>query len=99
MEAIPLTLYLRLPQGQYADLDVASRVSADFGSVVRLVAEYLETEVSIELISSSEGSLGVNTIARIKEAISQAGDAANLIGSGLKKNGFTGCSSMSHFDL
>ena len=86
MEEIPLSLYLQLNQGTYAEADVASRATIEFVDMVKQVVAFLDpdADVNVELVSGSEGSLGVNTVARIKEVVAKAGETADLITAGLK---------------
>lgn len=87
MTDVPLSLYFQLKQGEYAEADVASRATIEFVSLVKQVAYFLDPDsvVDVQLISGTEGSLGQNTISRIRDAVLKAGEAAELVTLGLKR--------------
>ena len=86
-EDIPISLYLKLEQGFHADLETVSRASLSFVAIVQALAGDIEpnASVTVELISGTEGSLGVNTLAKIRKAANKANDTAALIVDGLKR--------------
>jgi hypothetical protein len=67
MEAAPLSLYLDLQKGHYADLEVVAKASLAFAELVREAAYLLDpgAEIRLELISGTPGSLGLNTIIKL----------------------------------
>lgn len=86
-EDIPISLYLKLEQGFHADLETVSRASLSFIAIVQALAKDIDPEASIavELVSGTEGSLGVNTLAKVREVAKKANQTASLIVDGLKR--------------
>lgn len=66
METQPLTLYLDLEPGQTADLEVTARAAIAWSKAIKEIAFILapDADVSIDLRSGTEGSLGLNTLLR-----------------------------------
>lgn len=67
MEEIPLSLYLRLEQGQHADLSTVSRSAIAFIEIIEEVAVALfpDVEVRVEAIDAAQASFGWNTITKL----------------------------------
>lgn len=70
---VPISLYLKTQQGEHPDLRVTARAALLFVEIIEGIAQSIDPEVQIrvELVSGSEGSLGLNTLNKIKEAASQ----------------------------
>ncbi|ACL58486.1 hypothetical protein Mnod_3577 [Methylobacterium nodulans ORS 2060] len=70
MSADQLSLYLDLEEGQKADLEVAARAAIALTATVREIAAFIDpfSDVKLELIDSSEGSLFLNTKVRFLSA-------------------------------
>ena len=66
-EEVPLSLYLRLEQGRYADLAVVSRSAIAFAELVQEMAYLLDPSVSVrvEVINASDRSFGLNTLTKL----------------------------------
>lgn len=86
-EDIPISLYLKLEQGLHADLETVSKASLSFIAIVQALAKDIDPDatISIELVSGTEGSLGVNTLAKVREAAKKANQTASLVVDGLKR--------------
>ncbi len=58
-----LSLYIDLEPGEKADLEISSRAALAFAATVREIAGFLDplSEVRLDLISTTEGSLSCNT--------------------------------------
>lgn len=67
MEEIPLSLYLRLEQGQRADLSTVSRSAIAFIEIIEEVAHTLfpDVEVRVEAIDAAQASFGWNTVTKL----------------------------------
>jgi hypothetical protein len=66
MEEVRLSLYLDLRQGSHADLRIACRAATAFAAAIEEVARAIDPNqsISVELVSGSEGSLGLDTVSR-----------------------------------
>lgn len=67
MQEVPITFYIRLDQGERADLEVVSRSALAFAAVVKELAYLLDPSASVrvEAINAEDRSFGLNTIAKI----------------------------------
>jgi hypothetical protein len=66
MQSEPVSLYLDLKAGEKPDLEIVARASIAFVAAVKEAAYILDPsiEVALDLASSTEGSLSLNTIIR-----------------------------------
>jgi len=73
---VPVSLYLKTRQGVHPDLKVAARSAIIFAEIIEGIVASIEPdlEVQVEIVSGSEGSLGLNTINRIVERSKQAAE-------------------------
>ncbi len=71
MQEIPLSLYLKLEQGEHADLAVVSRAAIEFAQVIEEMAAalYPDSLVRIEAVSATEASFGWNSLVKIYENV------------------------------
>lgn len=74
MEEVPISLYIRLEQGQRADLATVSRSAIAFIEVIEEMAAVLfpDAEVRVEAIDAVQASFGWNTVTKLY-AKAQAG--------------------------
>lgn len=86
---VPVSLYLKTKQGEHPDLKVAARAAIIFAEIIESITAEIDPdlEVRVEIVSGSEGSLGLNTLNKIVErATAVAAAAKQGVLSGLKKH-------------
>lgn len=78
MSSTPITLYLDLEEGQVADLEVVARASLAFAAAIKDLAYVIDPslDLRIELLSGTEGSLGLNN--RLRSLKQKAGETLTL---------------------
>lgn len=66
-EAVPISIYLKLEKGQFADWEVVSRASIELIAAIRELAAFADPtlKLDIELQDGKEGSLRLNTLFRL----------------------------------
>jgi len=64
---VPVSLYLKTEQGVHPDLKIAARSAIVFAEIIESIVASIEPDlqVQVEIVSGSEGSLGLNTLNRI----------------------------------
>lgn len=62
--SLPLSLYLKLEQGQMADLEVVSKASIEFVKAISDIAEFIDPSVRVKVTirDGQEGSLKLNSV-------------------------------------
>lgn len=87
LDDVPLSLYLKLEPGQHADLEVVAKASISLVAIIREIARDIDPniDVDVKIISGTEGSLGLNTLSKIRAAKKKADETADLIVDGLKR--------------
>jgi hypothetical protein len=71
MIEFPISLYLDLPEGETADLEVAARASIAFAEAIRELAYILDpsVEIHVDLVSGTAGSLSINSLIRAVKSV------------------------------
>lgn len=66
-EAVPISLYLKLEKGQFADWEVVSRASIELIAAIRELAAFADPTLKVEIAlqEGKEGSLRLNTLFRL----------------------------------
>jgi len=66
---VPVSLYLKTKQGVHPDLKVAAKSAIIFAEIIEGIVASIDPDldVQVEIVSGSEGSLGLNTLNRIVE--------------------------------
>jgi len=64
---VPISLYLKTVQGTHPDLRTTARTAILFADIIESIALKLDPdiEIRVEIVSGSEGSLGLNTLSKI----------------------------------
>ncbi len=66
-EAVPISIYLKLEKGQFADWEVVSRASIELIAAIRELAAFADPTLKLEIAlqEGKEGSLRLNTLFRL----------------------------------
>lgn len=74
---VPVSLYLKTKQGEHPDLKVAARSAIIFAEIIESITASIDPdlEVRVEIVSGSEGSLGLNTLSKIAQSAKAAAAA------------------------
>lgn len=86
---VPVSLYLKTKQGEHPDIKVAARSAIVFAEIIESIVASIEPDlqVKVEIVSGSEGSLGLNTLNKIvQRAKATAVDVRQGVLAGWKKH-------------